>query len=220
MKIYALPLPNKRLFFHCLPTLQMNQTVTLHDKIVNRVAKTWNNWKMSNSTIKKKVVEFGNYAVNMSGHEELALREIAAAGKVSNKQLHDSTVVYHAPNISSSFVYEQLGKLAMQRQLHSKYLLGNILGLPLTIPVILIPLIPNLPGFYLCYRAYCNWRAMQGAAQLDRLFDTGAIKLRVLPMLMEACEAFQKGNPASLKKLVEGETLEDRYRRAINHEST
>lgn len=32
--------------------------------------------------------------------------------------------------------------------------------MPLTIPVALVPLVPNVPGFYLLYRVYCHMKVM------------------------------------------------------------
>lgn len=54
-------------------------------------------------------------------------------------------------------------------QNHKKYMWYCLLGVPLTLPLVLIPIIPNVPGFYLTYRAYCNWKAYMGAKHLKSM---------------------------------------------------
>lgn len=61
---------------------------------------------------------------------------------------------------------------------HKKQTLMCLLGLPLTIPVVLIPIIPNVPGFYLCYRAYCNYKAFSGARHLRALYQHHKLDLK------------------------------------------
>lgn len=41
--------------------------------------------------------------------------------------------------------------------------------LPLTLPVALLPIVPNIPGFYLAYRSYCSYKAYLGAKHLKSL---------------------------------------------------
>lgn len=43
--------------------------------------------------------------------------------------------------------------------------------LPLTLPVALLPIIPNIPGFYLAYRSYCSYKAFLGAKHLKSLIN-------------------------------------------------
>ena len=40
---------------------------------------------------------------------------------------------------------------------HRKYLIWCIVGMPFTAPFALIPVVPNLPFFYLVWRAYSHW---------------------------------------------------------------
>lgn len=54
---------------------------------------------------------------------------------------------------------------------HKKHTILCLLGIPLTIPVILVPIIPNVPGFYLTYRAYCNFKAFLGAKHLRNIME-------------------------------------------------
>ena len=54
---------------------------------------------------------------------------------------------------------------------HKKNMIRDLLLLPLTFPIVMVPLIPNIPGFYLAYRVYCNFKAYLGAKHLDTLLQ-------------------------------------------------
>jgi hypothetical protein len=41
--------------------------------------------------------------------------------------------------------------------------------MPIVVPFALVPVIPNLPFFYLAYRAFCHWKALLGAKHLEWL---------------------------------------------------
>jgi len=43
--------------------------------------------------------------------------------------------------------------------------------MPFTIPFGLIPVIPNIPFFYLVFRCWSHWRALKGSDHLDFLID-------------------------------------------------
>lgn len=59
---------------------------------------------------------------------------------------------------------------------HFKECIKCVIGLPFTIPLILIPIVPNVPGFYLLYRAYCNIKAYIGAKHLQKLIDDDLLR--------------------------------------------
>jgi hypothetical protein len=62
-------------------------------------------------------------------------------------------VIYPPSIISEKSVSKVLKKLATERNaLHRKRLMWSIVGMPIMAPFGLIPLIPNLPFFYLIYR--------------------------------------------------------------------
>lgn len=54
---------------------------------------------------------------------------------------------------------------------HKKYALGCLIGIPICLPLALIPVMPNVPGFYLAYRLYCNVKALAGIKHLDYLVE-------------------------------------------------
>lgn len=61
---------------------------------------------------------------------------------------------------------------------HWKQTFWSLFGLPLTFPIVLVPILPNIPGFYLIYRAYCNYKAYMGARHLEMLHKNAKLQLR------------------------------------------
>lgn len=58
------------------------------------------------------------------------------------------------------------------RAKHLKYALLCGVGVPLSLPFALLPVVPNVPGLYLSYRLYCNIKALLGVKHLDYLLES------------------------------------------------
>ncbi|KAG7194331.1 uncharacterized protein KQ657_004543 [Scheffersomyces spartinae] len=54
---------------------------------------------------------------------------------------------------------------------HFKYSILCAIGIPITLPLALLPVVPNVPGFYLAYRLYCHLKAFLGVKHLDYLLE-------------------------------------------------
>lgn len=54
---------------------------------------------------------------------------------------------------------------------HLKYSILCGIGVPLSLPLALIPVVPNVPGLYLAYRFYCNVKSLLGAKHLSYLLE-------------------------------------------------
>ncbi|XP_019099521.1 PREDICTED: uncharacterized protein C23H3.12c isoform X2 [Camelina sativa] len=52
--------------------------------------------------------------------------------------------------------------------LHKKYLVGSVTLLPVTSAFMVLPL-PNIPFFWVLFRTYSHWRALQGSEKLLKL---------------------------------------------------
>ncbi|ODV58933.1 Mrx19p ASCRUDRAFT_9706 [Ascoidea rubescens DSM 1968] len=78
--------------------------------------------------------------------------------------------------ISNFEVSKKLEKISINStNYHTKQLIYCLVGIPLTLPIAVVPLIPNFPGFYLCYRAYCHVKALVGLKHLKYLLNNGSI---------------------------------------------
>ena len=53
---------------------------------------------------------------------------------------------------------------------YKKEMYKCMLALPLTFPLAIIPLVPNVPGFYLCYRLYWNLKAHAGCNHIMQMY--------------------------------------------------
>ncbi|VVT50330.1 uncharacterized protein SAPINGB_P002709 [Magnusiomyces paraingens] len=96
------------------------------------------------------------------------------AGKVP-AQMHPISVYYPASNITPEQAFEQIRELAHTgRTLHLRRMLTCLALAPLTLPIAMLPVIPNVPGIYLMYRAWCNFKALEGARHLELLVDGAA----------------------------------------------
>lgn len=105
--------------------------------------------------------------------------------------------VYYPSSIrSESALRNELISFARfgQRYHKSQMLITGIL-IPFTIPFIIVPVVPNIPGFYLAYRFYCNFKAYLGAQHLQEL-----IKLNDLKFVNSKGidEIYHKNSPSAL----------------------
>lgn len=124
--------------------------------------------------------------------------------KLESKPTLKPINVYYMEDLSSlQQVKSQLEQLCEWGiKYHFRECIKCIIGLPFTIPLILIPIIPNVPGFYLLYRAYCNIKAYFGAKHLQKLIKDDLLAYKgisngdVIPM-----DKSQKGNEISSEQL-------------------
>ncbi|EPQ26090.1 uncharacterized protein PFL1_06298 [Pseudozyma flocculosa PF-1] len=66
---------------------------------------------------------------------------------------------------------------------HYKRFWVCVVGMPFTIPFALIPVVPNLPFFYLVYRAWSHWQAYKSSAFLSGLIAQNRLVAQQSPEL-------------------------------------
>lgn len=72
-----------------------------------------------------------------------------------------------------------------QYELHKKGILRDLLLMPLTIPFVLVPLLPNIPGFYLLYRIYCHIKVISSLKYMIILLKDGHLEYEPVDLLSE-----------------------------------
>ncbi|CCH42334.1 hypothetical protein BN7_1878 [Wickerhamomyces ciferrii] len=83
-------------------------------------------------------------------------------------------VYYPGSLMSSTQLKNELLTLSSKGQTyHKKQMILNGIGIPISLPFMLVPVIPNIPGFYLAYRLYCNLKAFLGAEHLEQIAKRG-----------------------------------------------
>ena len=91
--------------------------------------------------------------------------------------------LYHAKQQSPSKILTELTHFRTDN--YKKHKNGAILcaiGIPLTLPFALVPVVPNVPGFYLAYRLYCHIKALLGINHLDYLLENNASHIRFVEL--------------------------------------
>ena len=79
--------------------------------------------------------------------------------KVQDRIGGEVEVLYPAGLLRQEEVAGVLERLATEREdFHRRWMWASIIGAPFTAPVALIPVIPNLPFFYLAFRGWSHWR--------------------------------------------------------------
>lgn len=86
-------------------------------------------------------------------------------------QLLKPIPLYYPKSVISSLEVSKFLESIQDRyyKLHVKAMIYCLIGLPLTVPFILLPVVPNIPGFYLCYRIYCHVKVLSGLKHLGYL---------------------------------------------------
>ncbi|KAK6460727.1 mitochondrial K+-H+ exchange-related-domain-containing protein [Scheffersomyces coipomensis] len=83
-----------------------------------------------------------------------------------------SIPLYHPSFQNPSIILNQLYNFRdKEKSKHRKYAILCAIGIPISLPFALIPVVPNIPGFYLAYRLYCHVKALTGVNHLDYLLE-------------------------------------------------
>ncbi|KAF8544912.1 mitochondrial K+-H+ exchange-related-domain-containing protein [Trichophaea hybrida] len=176
MRLFLVPISTRRTLIYGQRLNKVTHpTPSMADKASARAAKLWLQWESRDKGWQKKATEYGNKLFNRIPFEEWGLKSIPPLSarrqqrEIEGKKIE---VIYPPSIISEKSVSKALKKLATERNvLHRKRLMWSIVGMPIMAPFGLIPLIPNLPFFYLIYRAFSHWKALSGAKHLKFLVE-------------------------------------------------
>jgi len=191
MRLFLLPISTRRTLIYAqrLETITPEQQSWL-DKGTIRAAKIWANWEKKESGWQKKVVDYGNQAMKRIPYEEWGLKSIpplsAKVKKEQSVRKDKIEVSFPATLIPEETVLAVLRKLGTERQnFHRSTMIWSFVGMPITAPVALVPVIPNIPFFYLVFRAWSHWRALSGSKHVEFLLDKNLIMLKSSKILDE-----------------------------------
>ncbi|KAL9597562.1 MAG: hypothetical protein Q9219_005064 [cf. Caloplaca sp. 3 TL-2023] len=185
MRLFLLPISTKRSLLYCQRlNKQITSETTYADKLTTRASNIWLKWEKAEKGWQKRVAEYGNKLFARIPHEEWALKSIPPLSRRRKdeelKGRKEVTVVFPASVIGEDRVKEALkGYAGDERQgFHTKWMWGSIAGMPVVAPIALIPVVPNLPFFYLCFRAWSHWKARSGSHHLEFLLGNRLLTLR------------------------------------------
>lgn len=117
--------------------------------------------KAPQGSMKNKIHGLGLKLLSGVKPSEMFLKSIS-------KEVLQVEVTYPS-SLNARLVRRRLRHIAMRGTiLHNKYLYGSVSLLPLTFVFSVLPL-PNVPFFWILYRTYSHWRALQGSEKLLQL---------------------------------------------------
>lgn len=172
---------------------------SLETRAINKAVQMWQKMEKSTNTVNQKVVYWVNKLLWKVPWLESSLQTIpskkmlevvsqldenvpavkdgsppASRSPPSSGSIKLTTAPLFFPDRllnPSRFLQRLLPKLPQLRESQRKAMIKDILLLPLTAPCILLPIVPNVPGFWLCYRAYCHYKATHGIDNLRFYVD-------------------------------------------------
>ncbi|USP75557.1 hypothetical protein yc1106_02831 [Curvularia clavata] len=178
MRLFLLPISTRRSLIYCEKLHEKApKDRSLYDKVTIKANETWVAWEKDDKAIwdwKKKVTFYGNQALTRIPYEEWGLKTIPALSAKRKQDILDGKakyeVLFPGKYLPQERVPSLLEKLAKERQgMHRSKLIWSIIAMPFTAPFMLVPVVPNLPFFYVLYRAWSHWKALGGAKHLEFL---------------------------------------------------
>ncbi|KTW32403.1 uncharacterized protein T551_00493 [Pneumocystis jirovecii RU7] len=181
MKFYIIPITKKRHFLYCCQKSVISN-LSLIDRFANKVNNIWGKWGNSETKWKKKLVKIGNQMIDRLPYEEWTLKNVPSHEKMHEiykmKGIQNKVTVHYPTSFGPEKVIFTISDLVKRKiMFHKRRMIFSIIGAPFTLPVALIPIIPNIPGFYLLFRAYSHWKAFHGAQHLDYLLKNNLFNL-------------------------------------------
>ncbi|KAJ9642773.1 uncharacterized protein PV06_03612 [Exophiala oligosperma] len=177
MRIFLLPLTTRQALIFCQRAAPKPQAqLSISDRITKKAAETWAQWETAQGGWRKQIVKYGNQGLQRIPYQEWGLKSFPPSNpKLQAEQITRNEkfdVVYPGNVMHKEDVPKVMARLARERkQLHWNRFIGSMVGMPFTVPFILVPVIPNIPFFYLVYRCWSHWRALKGSDHLDFIVD-------------------------------------------------
>lgn len=217
VKLIIIPITSKKSFVYFKHSLNMinkeNVFIRNEIKISIKFAQLWSNVDKSDKPLNKKIVRLINSLLDKTHWFENSLKTIPSKLHILklvampndikkltyNEYLSSSENlvlkpihIYYPDNIiPRSLLTNHLNQLIEQGKYHKKHLWYNLAGIPFTLPLAVIPIVPNIPGFYLAYRAYSNWKAYLGSNHLQDILTNSLQQINFVNLEPYSC-LFQK----------------------------
>ncbi|XP_020970973.1 uncharacterized protein LOC107624741 isoform X4 [Arachis ipaensis] len=134
----------------------------LADYCGNKMNKAWIGLeKAPDGSIKKKIHGWGSWLLSQVKPSEIFLKSIS-------NEVTSIEVIYPS-SLNAQLVRRRLRHIAMRGTIiHRKYLYATVSLIPFSSALMVLPL-PNFAFFWVSFRAYSHWRALQGSEKLFQL---------------------------------------------------
>lgn len=169
MRLFLLPISTRRSLIYCEKLHEKApKDRSIFDKVSIKANETWAAWEKDEKAVgnwKKKVTFYGNQALKRIPYEEWGLKTLPALTDRRKQDIIDGKakheILFPGRYLKQERVTEILSKLAQERQgMHRSKLIWSVVIMPFTAPFMLVPVIPNLPFFYVLYRAWSHWKGI------------------------------------------------------------
>ncbi|KAJ5793844.1 hypothetical protein N7457_000443 [Penicillium paradoxum] len=189
MRLFLIPISTGRVLIYARPLRRdLAKELSILDRITTKAAETWAKWEEADKGWKMHLVKWGNRVQQRIPYEEWALKSIPSF-KTQQRLNGDHgkikiDVLFPGNAIRLERIQHVLRKIATERQeYHRKKMMWSLIAAPITAPLGLIPVVPNIPFFYLAYRGWSHWRALNGSKHLEFLVEKNLLNPISLPDL-------------------------------------
>ncbi|OGE56346.1 hypothetical protein PENARI_c003G02616 [Penicillium arizonense] len=189
MRLFLIPISTSRVLIYARPLQKdMAKELSVLDRVTTKAAETWAKWEEAEKGWKKHLVTWGNRVQQRIPYEEWGLKSIPSFE--TQKRLDNShgenkiDVLFPGNAVRQETITSLLRTIATERQeLHKKKMMWSLFLAPVTAPFGLVPVIPNIPFFYVAYRGWSHWRALNGSKHLEHLVEKNLLNPISFPAL-------------------------------------
>lgn len=146
MRLFLLPISTRQSLIYCQRlNLQLSERTTILDKVATKSANIWLNWEKKESGWQKKVTSYGNKLFQRLPYAEWGLKSIPPlSARRKRDEIEGKEEVrteYPGGFIDSREVHDALQGLGSKdrQSFHTKWFWGSIIGMPITTPLVLLP---------------------------------------------------------------------------------
>ncbi|KAF3081617.1 hypothetical protein TWF569_004972 [Orbilia oligospora] len=172
MRLFLIPLTPRRAFVYGHHVAQeVTKKRSLLDRAITKSSDIWLKWEKYEKGWQKQLTVHGNRLLRRIPYQEWSLKSISALPRnIPDNERQKVPVVYPPSVMTPGEIPRLLHKLGTENSgMHRRLLMWCLIGMPISAPFALVPIIPNIPFFYLVFRAYSHWRALQGGRHLEFL---------------------------------------------------
>uniref|UniRef100_A0ACD5V7L2 Uncharacterized protein n=1 Tax=Avena sativa TaxID=4498 RepID=A0ACD5V7L2_AVESA len=143
------------------------------DFVADKMNRAWLGFGSApEGSVKSRIHSFGLKLLSRVRPSEMLLKSVT-------KDVSNLDIVY-PESVNPRLVRRRLRHIAIRgAAVHKKWLYGSICMLPGTSVFMVLPL-PNIPFFWMLFRSYSHWRALQGSERLQLLVSDSPGKWKAL----------------------------------------
>lgn len=147
MRLFLLPISTRQSLIYCQRLNQQlsNKPPTYLDKITTKATTTWLDWEKKDKGWQKKITTYGNTLFQRLPYEEYGLKSIPPLSeRRRSEEIEGKEAIqleYPLGLIEDSRVQEAVRRLGgdEKQAFHTKWLIGSLIGMPISAPFALVP---------------------------------------------------------------------------------